>query len=327
METVWTILRLIAFLISVAGYVAAVRVYWKISARASYIFVFSGLALLMYLAGLAGVLLYAAYALCASGAVFLAVLIATKKISKAYNVSSLSAINLAFVAVLVAMIASLINTKFVHYDNFSHWAVVVKYMLLTDRIPDAASAIIDFKSYPLGSSSFLYYVCRIVGNGEGVMLAGQALLLFASFYAVFGVIRDQKRFMLAALLGLGCSLMSFFNISIRINNLLVDFLLPALTLAAIGVMFSERENFFRSCFASVPVLGVAGHREKHGHLLRADRVCVPSLPLSAGAQSGREASPALLGRDRRDRSVAYSVDFVECAYRTGISGKFVQVQL
>jgi hypothetical protein len=256
MEMVFTILRLIAFLISTAGYVAAVRIYWKFSARASYIFVFSSLALLMYFAGLAGVLFYAAYALFAIGIGLLVLLIVTKKIKKAYNVSSLSAINMAFVAVFVAIIASLIDTKFVHYDNFSHWAVVVKYMLLTDRIPDAASAIIDFRSYPLGSSSFLYYVCRIVGNGEGVMLAGQALLLFASFYAVFGVIRDQKRFMLAALLGLCCSLMSYFNISIRINNLLVDFLLPALTLAAIGVMFSERESFFRSCIASIPVLGL-----------------------------------------------------------------------
>ena len=104
-------------------------------------------------------------------------------------------------------------------------------MLVTDRFPDAASAIIDFKGYPLGSSSFLYYIGKIVGHGEGIMLVGQATLLFACFYAVFGAIRDQKRFLLAALLGLGCATMAYFNISIRINNLLVDFLLPALALA------------------------------------------------------------------------------------------------
>jgi predicted amidohydrolase len=37
--------------------------------------------------------------------------------------------------------------EFVHYDNFSHWAVVVKSMLIENQIPTAASAIIDFKSY------------------------------------------------------------------------------------------------------------------------------------------------------------------------------------
>ena len=54
-----------------------------------------------------------------------------------------------------------------HYDNFSHWAVVVKNMLITHRFPDAYSAMIDFKSYPLGSSSFLYYFCSVVGSEEG----------------------------------------------------------------------------------------------------------------------------------------------------------------
>jgi hypothetical protein len=256
MAMLLTVLRLIAFLLSAAGYVAVARVYWKITARASYIFVFSAEALIVYFAGLAGVLPYVAYALFGGGIVAFAALLINKKISQAYNASSLTILNLAFVAVFGAITASLIDTFFVHYDNFSHWAVVVKYMLVTNRIPDAASAIIDFKSYPLGSSSFLYYVGRIVGNGEGVMLVGQGILLFASFYAVFGAIRDQKRFLLAALLGLGCSAMAFFNISIRINNLLVDFLLPALALASIGILLVERNKFFTTCLAVLPVLGL-----------------------------------------------------------------------
>jgi len=256
MAIVLTVLRLVAFLLSAAGYVAVARAYWKISSRASYIFVFSAEALVMYFAGLAGVLSYAAYALFGLGIVLFIALLINKKIALAFNVSSLSAINIAFVAVFGAIVASLINTYFVHYDNFSHWAVVVKYMLVTNHIPDATSAIIDFKSYPLGSSSFLYYVGRIVGNSEGVMLVGQAILLFASFYAVFGAIRDQKRFLLAALLGLGCSTMAFFNISIRINNLLVDFLLPALALAAIGILLVERKKFSTACLAVLPVLAL-----------------------------------------------------------------------
>ena len=256
MALLLTLLRLTAFLLSAVGYVALARAYWKITPRASYIFVFSAQALIIYFAGLAGVLAYAAYALFGGGIVLLVTMILNKKIKLAYNTSSLSAINLAFIAVFGAITASLIDTFFVHYDNFSHWAVVVKYMLVTDRFPDAASAIIDFKSYPLGSSSFLYYFGKIVGNGEGVMLVGQSILLFAGFYAVFGAIRDQKRFMLSALLGLGCSAMAYFNISIRINNLLVDFLLPVLALAAIGVLLVERKRFFTACLAVLPVLGL-----------------------------------------------------------------------
>ena len=47
MAMLLTVLRLLAFLLSAAGYVAVARVYWKITARASYIFVFSAQALIV----------------------------------------------------------------------------------------------------------------------------------------------------------------------------------------------------------------------------------------------------------------------------------------
>lgn len=256
MQNVLTILRLIAFALSTAGYVAFVRAYWRISPRASYIFVLSALACLMYFAGLLNVLLIGAYALFFGGVALFIVVLARRKMALAYNRSSLSAMNIGFALGLAFLIASLIDTKFIHYDNFSHWAVVVKSMLIENQIPTAASAIIDFKSYPLGSSAFLYYFCRVVGNSEGVMLIGQGLLLTACFYAVFGVIRDQKRFLLSALLGLGCAALAFFNISIRVNNLLVDFLLPALALAALGSLSAEQASFRSRCLSVVPVLGL-----------------------------------------------------------------------
>lgn len=256
MQIVLTILRLIAFALSTAGYVAFVRAYWRISPRASYVFVLSALACLMYFAGLLNVLLIGAYALFFGGVALFILVLARRKMALAYNRSSLSAMNIGFALGLAFLVASLIDTKFVHYDNFSHWAVVVKSMLIENQIPTAASAIIDFKSYPLGSSSFLYYFCRVVGNSEGVMLIGQGLLLTACFYAVFGVIRDQKRFLLSALLGLGCAALAFFNISIRVNNLLVDFLLPALALAALGSLSAEQASFRSRCLSVVPVLGL-----------------------------------------------------------------------
>lgn len=256
MQIAVTILRLIAFALSTAGYAAFVRAYWKITPRASYIFVLSALACLMYIAGLMNVLLVGAYVLFFGGIALFVLVLIKRKLALAYNTSSLNAMNIGFALGLLALIASLIDTKFVHYDNFSHWAVVVKSMLIENQIPTAASAIIDFKSYPLGSSSFLYYFCRVVGSGEGIMLTGQGVLLTACFYAVFGVIRDVKRFLLSALLGLGCAVLAFFNISIRVNNLLVDFLLPALALAALGNLSAEQNSFRTACVSVIPVLGL-----------------------------------------------------------------------
>ncbi|MEZ4626936.1 MAG: hypothetical protein R2912_02145 [Eubacteriales bacterium] len=91
MTMLWTVLRLFAFLLSAAGYVAVARAYWKITARASYIFVFSAQALIVYFAGLIGILLYVAYTMFGGGIVALVALILNKKIAQAYNRSRLSA--------------------------------------------------------------------------------------------------------------------------------------------------------------------------------------------------------------------------------------------
>ena len=152
--------------------------------------------------------------------------------------------------------ASLINYRLIHYDNFSHWALVVKQMLITNVIPDANSVLIDFKNYPLGISTFLYYISAIVGRGDGVLLVGQGMLIFSSFYAMFGVIKDHKRFLLATLLGLACAIISYFNISIRVNNLLVDYLLPLLALAAIAGILESGNRYWLACLITVPIVGL-----------------------------------------------------------------------
>ncbi len=51
-------------------------------------------------------------------------------------------------------------------------------------------------------------------------------------------------------------MLAYFNISIRINNLLVDFLLPALALAAFGSLSAEQASFRSRCLSVVPVLGL-----------------------------------------------------------------------
>lgn len=256
MSLALTILRLVAFAVSTVGYVAYARAYWKTPARASYLFVVSSIACLTFFAGLVGVLLASAYVLFLLGLALLVALFINGKIRQAFTRSSLSLFNIAFIAGLIPFVSSLITTNFVHYDNFSHWAVVVKDLLVTNHFPDASSAIIDFTSYPLGSSSFLYYFCRVVGTGEGVMLTGQAVLLFAGFYAIFGIIRDVRRFLLVGILALGCSLLAYFNISIRVNNLLVDFLLPVLALSAIAIVAAGEQRFSAACFTALPVLSL-----------------------------------------------------------------------
>ena len=256
MTWVVTLARFGALFGSLLGYVAFSRAFLRVPVFFSYIFSLSVIACAMFFAGLAGVLPGTAYVLFGLGFVLLLTVALAGRLPAAFPRPTLSLVNVLYILWFWVAFASLINYRLIHYDNFSHWALVVKQMLLTDAIPDAASSLIDFKNYPLGTSAFLYYVCKIVGRGDGVMLVGQLMLITACFYALNGVIRDRKRFLLAALLGLGASMMSFFNISIRVNNLLVDYLLPLLALAAIAGASESAKKHLVACMASVPVLGL-----------------------------------------------------------------------
>src|SRR5690606_14661704 len=163
---------------------------------------------------------------------------------------------ISFLAGSLFFLLLLFNTKLTHYDNFSHWAIVLKVMLSTDAFPTAYSDIIDFKNYPLGVSSFIYYVCRFAGHSQSIMLVAQGLLIFSCFYAMFGIISEKRRFLLYAFLGLGLSILSYFNLTIRITNLLVDFLLPIFTLAIFAIIYRYRDKIRTACFAVLPLAGL-----------------------------------------------------------------------
>lgn len=145
--------------------------------------------------------------------------------------------------------------RFEHYDNFSHWAMTVKSMLITDQLPDAGNQLVTFKNYPPGCAVFIYYVCKFLGNAQGVILLAQNSILFSCFLAVFGIIKEKQRFLLYSFLGMGCSLLSYLNLTIRINNLLVDFLLPLLAMAAIAFVYQSRDSLWKTSLCTTLILG------------------------------------------------------------------------
>lgn len=170
----------------------------------------------------------------------------------------LSLCGVCFFAGTAAFALLSLTLKLVHYDNFSHWALIVKYLLSAERFPGADTALIPFRDYPPGASLFIYYVCRFAGHAQGVMLLAQNSLIFACFYAVFGIVKEQRRFLLYSFLGMGCALLSYLNLTIRINSLLVDFLLPLLAMASAAVSYRCAKEKGRLCVLQIILLGFTG---------------------------------------------------------------------
>ncbi|QIB68973.1 hypothetical protein Ami103574_06395 [Aminipila butyrica] len=256
MLVIWDLLLGISLILSFFGYMMLAKESLALKQEFIPVFVFSSVSCMVYFFGLAGFLLPGAIVILACGLLMFGFIL-FRKIRAGEKVPfSISLFKLAFLIGSVFFFQLLLQCKLVHYDNFSHWAIVLKQMLTTNAFPTAASNLIDFKNYPLGISSFLYYVCRFAGTSQPMMLFSQGLLIFSCFYAIFGIISEKKRFLLYAFLGLGCSTLSFFNITIRISNLLVDFLLPIFTLAIFAAAYHYRRDMKRACLVILPLGGL-----------------------------------------------------------------------
>ena len=216
--------------------------------------VFSVLSLLLYAGGLTGQLLAAAFLLYAGGLfLFFYCLFQIRK--GRFFLGKPGMFEICFLSIAAFFLFLSLLLKLQHYDNFSHWAVIVKYMLTADQFPSVGDTLIAFKDYPPGISVFLYFICRFLGNDQGIMLAGQNLLLLSGFLAIFGIVREKRRFLVYTFLAMGCAMLSYLNLTIRINNLLVDFHLPIFALAAIAAADSYRNNLKKTAWILVPVLG------------------------------------------------------------------------
>ena len=140
---------------------------------------------------------------------------------------------------------------------FSHWALMVKYLLGAGKLPGADTVLIPFRDYPPGISLFLFYICRYAGHAQGILLLAQNSVLLACFLAIFGIVRERRRFLLYSFLAMGCSMLSYLNLTVRINNLLVDFLLPLLALGSVSYSRVEQKDS-RLLVGQILLLGFTG---------------------------------------------------------------------
>ncbi|MGO5140466.1 hypothetical protein ACTQ4G_07595 [Streptococcus alactolyticus] len=222
--------------------------------RLTWVFTFSAITLVLYLAALFNALLPAVYGICGLGAI-LSVYQLVRYVTKKDTFRVPDFIALGMLLYLLAFGSVLFKSPLLHYDNFTYWATIVKFLYSNDSLPTQQDAIISYYTYPVGSSMFIYFVTKIVGFSEGTMLVGQLLLTLSGLYALFGSLRDERRALPSALIFGSFALFNTFNIAIRLNNLLVDFLLPVLALAAISACYAYRNHFWRLSVHMVVVLG------------------------------------------------------------------------
>ena len=162
------LLKGMAWLGSMAGYVgffAEAGPRWAASLTAA-----CSVSLILYAAGLAGLLQPCAWLLLVCGLCLLIRLLLQKKMGRLFPEFCLMA---AAGALLWLRYRSAL---LVAYDDFSHWGMIVQRMLTTHAFPVAEDSLIVFQSYPPGAACWLYDAGLFWGNGDGLLLTAQGWL-------------------------------------------------------------------------------------------------------------------------------------------------------
>ncbi|KYP17167.1 hypothetical protein [Streptococcus parauberis] len=243
------IIKFIFFIVSLVGYTSFIRLMTSISKYHIYIVVISCQVVILYLSSLVNFLFPASLMIYFLGILlFIFSIVKAKGLTIGNLLNRLNFVTFGMLFYVGVYIAALWNQSLLHYDNFTHWATIVKFLFLEDRLPAVADRIISYNTYPVGSSLYLYYITKYVGFSEGIMLVGQFLIIAAAQFSIFGVVKDHRRLLPNAIIFASLGVMTYLNFSIRFNNLLVDLLIAILAISAISVLYLQKNNFLQISF-------------------------------------------------------------------------------
>ncbi|WP_026702680.1 hypothetical protein [Salibacterium aidingense] len=246
------VLLLLALLfLSFSGYAISVYVKYRIAPAVLPLFLFTSTILVLFLGGLLNVLAETVYVLFAGG-LLLFVYSVSQYTQKKWQASALLSPGLIFfIAASVFFTVLLKEAVFLHYDNFSHWGLIVKELVQSNSLPDESS-IITYTTYPPGAALFVYYIVSITGFSESMALIAQGIFIAGALAPLFIFCSWKKPVHAAAFLFIPAVLLLVNSTSIY--TLLVDPLLGYISAAVFVTAWYYRDNWGQMAFLLLPIL-------------------------------------------------------------------------
>lgn len=145
------------------------------------------------------------------------------------------------------------NLHLLHYDNFSHWGLIIKQLFTHNTLGSFKFNVDIFTSYPPGSALFSYYFGFFSPRTESIMLIGHAYLNLA-FMASIMALFNEKRKVLSSILFI--VLVLFFSVvNIKLNELLVDTTLGLIGITTFIYLFVYHKDY-KKCFYGLTLFSV-----------------------------------------------------------------------
>ncbi|MBI5524572.1 MAG: hypothetical protein HY910_18245 [Desulfarculus sp.] len=239
--------------LSLIGYALVLHTGWRRQAELCLLAAISGVMGLLYMAALAGMLLEGAVCVFYGGLVCLAwgLFLAWRHHDHGRWLGRFltPGVTLFLLATLgYHLIFPDVTMQL--WDEFSHWGVMTKEMLVTNQLPGPQGAVM-FKDYPPGVNLLHYFAAVNSTPSEASYYLGHFMLLAAPLAAFFAPLGWRRPWWLLANLLMVCALV--VTLSVFVCSLMVDVVL-GLYLAA-GMFLAARCDLTqRQVILFVPVL-------------------------------------------------------------------------
>ncbi|CAO0820150.1 DUF2029 domain-containing protein [Desulfarculales bacterium] len=238
---------------SIIGYALLLHASWRRHAELCLLAAISGVMGLLYLASLAGLLLQGAVVIFYGGLVCLTWGL---YLGWHYHDHGRRLVEFCTPGLTLFLLASLgyhlvlPNVTMQLWDEFSHWGVMTKELLVTNQLPSPHGAVM-FKDYPPGVNLLHYWASVNSIPNEAAYYLGHFMLLAAPLAAFLAPLTWRRPGWIVASLFMICAIL--VTLSVFICSLMVDVVL-GLFLAA-GMFLAARCHLGRrEVFLFVPLL-------------------------------------------------------------------------
>lgn len=242
------IVGLILFWLSCLGYFFYLKKKTKLPGVLVLPIVFTLIGIIMFIAGILNMMREFSVILCFLGIVLFGYFLYKKEIEWKMALS-VNFIILLFVFLYITLICG--DMRLLHYDNFSHWGLIVKNMFLSDGLPNFENAVIEFRNYQPGSACFIYYFGFLTGKTEGMMIIAQNYLLIAYFFSLLVFTNGKKGWLLKVLLVVFYVFVLLGNI--EFYNLLVDTLIAGIAVCSLVIFYYFRDDLKKAFIYTLPL--------------------------------------------------------------------------
>lgn len=259
--------RLIIFILSIIGYAFYIEKRTKIQVEFLPIISIAFITSMLFIGGILNILPLMTLCLFILGLFFLIKELYEMAKNKEVIDTVLKYITpgiIIFSISLIYFVIVLKDQRLFHYDNFSHWAIMVKNMVIYDRLPNFENVTISFNSYPPGSALFIYYFMKIVGISEGRAIIGQLFIILSSLltlfsftsYPLFSSRKDKQNNFKNIFMNIAVTLVCLYllNGPSPIRDLLVDNLIIVIGVAMFAIIYFYMYSPYK-IYISIALLG------------------------------------------------------------------------